>query len=358
MTDRSRTRVIHLFTIAAIALAVAGSIASCTRRAPHQALATFVVGSVTLERPGSAAAPVAHRQEFVKGDAVTTGAASLLVIQVGEESVLQVDADSRVEISSIMENGNTGYRLESGKVLARVRPLVKGSNFTIQTKTSIAAVRGTEFGVDIAGGRPTVAVHGGAVSVTRVDDGNVPRDEVVVESGTAAMVADTITTRPVTEKETVDYREFSKVPLITDISKKSESDLKQIEREILRSGSGEKEDGTADAEGKGAGVDASEEKQGDPAAEKALVWTSKGVYGSTDEIVVGYKNLPDYRNAWISIEKASASDGSYESYQWTYSAKEGRMSFPDLNLEPGNYEVRVHYGRGKAVDKRLPFRVQ
>ena len=342
----------------AATLAAAGLHMSCTRKAPDRALATFVVGEVTLERPGSAAVPVTHGREFTKGDRIATGPQALLVIQVGEESITQVGPESRVEIAALMENGATRYDLETGKVLSRVRPLAKGGSYTVQTKTSIAAVRGTEFGVAVEKGRPVVAVHDGTVAVARVVEEG-PRDEVIVEKGKAALVAETITTRPVTESEIRDYEEFRKVPLISDVGKKTSDELKQIEREILRldpEGTGkdiENEPSPKDA-------DSTENVDGEKTAaeEKAVVWTSKRVYASSDTIVVGYKNLPDYRNAWISLERASASDGRYETYQWTYGAKDGQMSFPDLNLEPGSYEVRVHFGRGSAVDMRFPFSVQ
>ena len=103
-------------------LAATAILTSCTKKATNRALATFVVGTVTLERQGSAATQVTHGREFLKGDRVVTGPQSLLVIQVGEESVLQVGADTRVEISALMEGGNTRYTLDSGKVMARIRP--------------------------------------------------------------------------------------------------------------------------------------------------------------------------------------------------------------------------------------------
>ncbi len=339
----------------AIFLAAAALQTSCAKKTANRALATFVVGTVTLERPGSAAAAVAHGHEFIKGDRVVTGPRSLLVIQVGEESVLQVSADTSVEISALMEGGNTRYSLDSGKVLARVRPLAKGASYTVQTKTSIAAVRGTEFGVSLEQGRPVVAVHDGNVAVARVV-GEAPRDEKLVEKGSAALVADSITTRPVNAGEARDYEEFKKVPLIPDIGAKTGEDLKRIEEKTLSP-----ETQTEEVKEDDAGTPGDDEEQATAETageEKPLVWTSKRVYASSDPIVVGYRNLPEYRNAWISIEKASASEGSYETYQWTYSAKSGSMTFPDLNLEPGSYEVRVHFGRGNAVDMRFPFMVQ
>jgi ferric-dicitrate binding protein FerR (iron transport regulator) len=339
----------------AIFLAAAALQTSCAKKSQNRALATFVVGTVTLERQGSAAAPVTHGHEFIRGDRVVTGPQSLLVIQVGEESVLQVGADTHVEISALMEGGNTRYNLDSGKVLARVRPLAKGGTYTIQTKTSIAAVRGTEFGVSLEQGRPVVAVHDGSVAVARVVD-EAPRDEKVIEKGNAALVAELITTRPVTESETRDYDEFKKVPLISNIGAKTGEELKRIEEEVLNPGTPREEKKDGDLEPRDG--DGEETTAETAAEEKPLVWTSKRVYASSDPIVVGYKNLPEYRNAWISIEKASAADGSYETYQWTYSAKNGSMTFPDMNLEPGTYEVRVHFGRGNAVDMRFPFSVQ
>jgi hypothetical protein len=89
-----------------------------------------------------------------------------------------------------------------------------------------------------------------------------------------------------------------------------------------------------------------------------VLWTGKGVYGSSETIVVFYRNMPDYRNCWIDVSRASDGDGRYQTYNWTYSATSGKMEFSGLGLAPGVYEVRAHFGKSNSVDKRYRFRVQ
>ena len=90
----------------------------------------------------------------------------------------------------------------------------------------------------------------------------------------------------------------------------------------------------------------------------ASIMTEKPVYNAADPIIVVYKNIPDYRYCWIAISKVGDPDGSYESYNWTYSATEGKMNFGLLYLKPGSYEVRLHLSRGSTVSKRYAFSVE
>ncbi|HPV42531.1 MAG TPA: hypothetical protein PKX40_15235 [Spirochaetota bacterium] len=90
----------------------------------------------------------------------------------------------------------------------------------------------------------------------------------------------------------------------------------------------------------------------------ASIMTEKPVYKVTDPIIVIYKNIPDYRNCWIAISKVGDPDGTYETYNWTYSATEGKMNFGMLFLKPGSYEVRLHFNRGNTVSKRYAFTVE
>ncbi len=98
-------------------------------------------------------------------------------------------------------------------------------------------------------------------------------------------------------------------------------------------------------------------------SEEALItnislMTEKPVYQITDQITVVFKNVPDYRNCWIAISKVGDPDGRYETYNWTYSATEGKIDFGLLHLKPGSYEVRLHLSRGSTVSKRYTFTVE
>jgi hypothetical protein len=342
----------HLFRIRVIcsvlALVSAGALfASCMKKeGPARAVATFIVGTVTVEREGAPARPLRHKEALRPGDLVRTGAGSMLAIQLGTESVIRVDADTSLIVSSIMDEAGTRLNLERGRVLSRLRHLSKGTDFRISTKTAIAAVRGTEFSVTSGAQESVVAVNDGTVDVTKATGSAVGEKTVPVEVGKAAVVKDAVTTRPVTGDEKKEFGDFSNIKPVKDLDAASEADLKKLQDDYLKKTGGRDDSSSKDG------------LSGSDIAKNAVLRTGKAVYGRSETIVVYYTNMPEYRNCWIDVSRASDGDGRYQSYYWTYSAKNGKMEFAGLNLAPGAYEVRAHFGRGNNVDKRFRFLVR
>ena len=347
----------HIRIILSLLTAVALCTACAKKEGPVRAMTTFVIGSVTLERAGSAIRTLGHKEELLAGDVVRTGAGSMLVIQIGRDTVINVEADTTLALYRIMGRDGTRLLMEEGRVFSRLRHLQKGSDFRIYTKAYMAAVRGTEFSVEYGKGEPVVAVSDGTVEVKKAAAGRETGEGEMVGAGNAAVVRDAIGTRPVSAEEKKEFDRFRKIEPIGDLDGTSESDIKKMEADYMKSG--DEADGSD--EKKAVGEEASS-KQETPSengeAKKLVLWTGKGVYAPSDTIVVYYKNMPEYRNCWIDISKAGDGDGSYQSYNWTYSAASGRMEFPGLNLEPGPYEARVHFSKSGSVDKRFRFRVQ
>jgi len=317
-----------------------------------RAIATFVIGNVVLDRSGEPARQVRHKDELRKDDVIKTGRDSILVVQLGGESLIKIESGTTVRLVSIMEQGTTKFELDQGTMFNRVMKLKKETSYVVQTKTSLAAVRGTEFSVSSEKDKSTVAVNDGSVKVQGIPKKNEVSEEKSIEKGNAAVVKDKIVIRPVTNDEKKEFNKFEKIPAIEDIDSTSESDLMKMEADYFN------DDAPAGGNGSADSSSGKDRPAGDDPAKNALVWTSKKVYRTSDDIVVYYKNLPDYRNCWIDISNASDRDGSYQSYNWTYSAKDGQMNFSRMGLKPGVYEVRVHFGRGNAVDKRYRFQVQ
>ncbi|MBN2160922.1 MAG: FecR domain-containing protein [Spirochaetes bacterium] len=347
----------HAAAMAAI-VAISCTIAACKPVNESRAIAAFVVGEVTLERPSEPARQVRHKDEIRKGDLVKTGAASLLVLQIGRDSLIKLEADTTLSITSLFERGSTKFALEQGTLFARARKLLKSESFQVQTMTSLAAVRGTQFSVSYGKGESVVAVNSGEVAVQKVADDGTVKDETTVGKGNAAVVNKKISTRPVSPEERAELARFEKIEPVKDIDSATEADLRKLEESLMK-GAAESDVENSNPDPKKDVTTSEKEKSvEDDEVKNMVIWTGKQVYSRSDTIVVNYKNVPDYRNCWIDISKAADPDGSYQSYNWTYAAKEGQMTFPDMNLEPGLYEVRVHLGRGSSVSKRFRFRVQ
>lgn len=358
-TIAARGLSLYICLILGLSASLLSSCAKERKGAPVRAMTTFVIGTVVLERPGEPVRPIRHKEELKQGDVVKTGPDSMLVVQIGEESVIKIESGTTLAISQLLIPGDKQFNLEQGRMFTRVRHLGKEATFRVYTKTSLAAVRGTEFSVTAERNRSVVAVNDGTVAVRKIDSGKEAAEEKEVPRGTAVVVTGAITTRPINAEEKKEFNRFARIEAVEDLDGTSESDLRKMEEDYRKN-----KDRPVDAGGDRE-KDRKEEKSAEKdkaaendAAKKTALWTSKGVYGASDPVIVYYRNMPEYRNCWIDVSKASDGDGRYQSYQWTYSAKNGQMTFSNLGLEPGVYEVRAHFSRSSSVDKRYRFRVR
>ncbi len=369
MKSRSVARGMSIYM--SLALILSGTcFSACAKKEAGKktisAVATFVIGKVTLVRTGEPARPLLHKEELKRGDVVKTGADSMLVVQMGEDSVIKIESGTTVSMAMFMERGGTQFNLEQGRMLTRVHNLSKDSTFKVYTKTSLAAVRGTEFSVTSRNNVSVVAVNSGTVAVLKVTAGKETKEEKPIGRGSAAVVKNTITTRPVNAEEKKEFNRFAKITPIEDLDSKSEADLIQMEDDYQKNkDEAEDLDNNIDTDKKkdknkkeDLQKQAKDRPSGNEEGKNTILWTSKGVYSPADTIIVYYKNMPDYRNCWIDVSKASDGDGRYRSYNWTYSATKGQMTFSNLNLEPGVYEVRAHFSKSNSVSKRYRFQVR
>lgn len=349
----------HAITVRISVLCLAAAVnaavpMACKKLAGDEsAVAVFVIGTVNVERPGELSRPVAHKDDLRAGDTIITGPQSLLVAQYGGETMIQVEANSRVRLLSLAREGDTHIELPDGGIMSRVSRLSKSASYRVQTSTSLAAVRGTEFSVTSGAAGSVVAVSRGSVAVARPASEGGSAGETTLEQGRAAEVNESITVRPVSGTEQEDFARFASIKPVRDLDAATEADLKKLQDEY-RGGA----DDTGNDAPAGAGAARTPAAPDDALAAKVKLWTGKQVYSSSEPVVVRYKDMPDYRNCWIDISRASDPDGTYQSYNWTYAATSGTMNFSDLGLEPGVYEVRVHFGKSSAVSKRIRFRVQ
>ena len=148
---------------------------------------SWLEGRVTVTREGRESAAAIDDDVF-EGDLITTGADSLVIIELndGDESrgTLKLRADTSLVLEST--DGEATVELLRGGLFSRIRRLASGRsrNYQVRTPNAVAAVRGTEFFV--AFGRQVEAeydvwlcVNEGAVEVALEDSG----DSVLVNEG-------------------------------------------------------------------------------------------------------------------------------------------------------------------------------
>jgi len=124
------------------------------------------------------------------GDRVETGANSRVEIALEADSVMDLGPDSVLDVES-MSVERSVFELSLGSLVAKIKSLVsRRGGLSIRTPTAVAAVRGTEFGVEVeASGASQIGVFDeGRVSVLPVAEGSEEavlsaQDETRVEKG-------------------------------------------------------------------------------------------------------------------------------------------------------------------------------
>lgn len=341
-----------------LCLSVIFSYSSCKKeKATAEAIATFIMGDVKLLRQNEAPRQIKHGDRITVQDIIKTGKNSIFAFQVGESAVIRIAANTSVLIADLLAGKSNKLVLNQGRVLASVKKLIKNSVYEVQTPTLVAAIRGTEFSVNCDKDKSVVAVKEGAVNVQRVDEKSAVVEEKIIKKGSAVEVTKKASeVRQINKEEKEEFAKVEKITIIKDINEKSESDLREIEQNVIHGKSAAKKPKSGNEntlEDTSTTNSEASKTNGD-----TLMWTSKKVYKTEDKVIVSFKNMPDSKYCWISVAKSGTVGGDYVKYNWTYGKTEGEIVFEDLGLEPGDYEARAHFSRKKDINKSIKFKVK
>ncbi|MBI5622829.1 MAG: FecR domain-containing protein [Elusimicrobia bacterium] len=178
----------HVFVVAAALSAPAFG-----QEDRFEARLTEVKGSVTIFVPGGDPEGLAAEKDMPleEGDRLKTGADGYAEAAFEGESVVVLKANSQLTVNATRKAGSE-LHLGFGSLLAKIGSLLGGSGFRVRTPTAVCAVRGTEFGLEVAGeaegGETAVGVFDeGKVEVTAAEGGEPERlmmnQETVVRRG-------------------------------------------------------------------------------------------------------------------------------------------------------------------------------
>jgi len=111
-----------------------------------------LTGEVELKRAGASAFIKAKAGDAVAGDTiVSTGFKSTAIIEVGSSSIAvrPLTRLSLAEIQSVSDTETVDVKLQTGRVKVDVKPAAgTKTNFTVQSPSATASVRGTNFEFD------------------------------------------------------------------------------------------------------------------------------------------------------------------------------------------------------------------
>jgi hypothetical protein len=203
---------------------------SCTKPPAQQGWVTVIIGSVTLERSGEVPRPAAVKDELKQGDILATGPGACAVMQVADRVLFRMESSSRLTVDSLFHDGKVNVSLEKGALLSKIQKLDRGYEVSVKTPTVLAAVRGTEFLTTYSKGSSVIAVGQGTVEV-RDSAGEKPE---AITGGSAAVVEQAITIRPVTERERIELKKLEPVTVTAAVETSEAKVLAEIETYIVK----------------------------------------------------------------------------------------------------------------------------
>ena len=119
---------------------------------------TSVRGKVRVFEPTSPKGlPATVGLPLEDGDRITVGAGGSVEISIDGASVVRLGENSDFTLGSARRSGSI-FHLTVGSLLAKLRKLAPGENMEFRGPAAVAAVRGTELGVEAAGNESRVGV--------------------------------------------------------------------------------------------------------------------------------------------------------------------------------------------------------
>lgn len=121
-----------------------------------------------------------------QGDVVKTAKKAKAEVVFDDETIVQMDPESRLEIKTLARTGEkkTLLSLIKGRVFVIVKKLMNKEEFAVKTKMAMAAVKGTEFVVESeaeSDANDKVGVYEGAVQVSTYDMDGKEREKIILD---------------------------------------------------------------------------------------------------------------------------------------------------------------------------------
>ncbi len=166
MLSYNQHRTWPLLLVAALFLASCGNKEQKVVDAGSASVArlTITKGDVKVVE-GEMVRPASSGQLLKAGQIIRTGAESMAEIFVKDQGIVRLSENTEFGLNRVDANG-VELDQKSGTSMVFLKRLKQDSEFTIHTPTSVAAVRGTSFMVDVKSEKEsTFALYDGAIEV-------------------------------------------------------------------------------------------------------------------------------------------------------------------------------------------------
>lgn len=157
------------------------------------AILSEISGSVTVKDAQEKSFKKAKgNQALFEGDEIQTKKGASCEIALKNDSIARLDENSHLkltEVKTTSKGAKTSLKLFFGKVLNVVNALSgSDASYQVETPTTIAGVRGTEFAVEASEEETNVGVFSGKVGVRGFTEAGTATDEVELTKETETLV--------------------------------------------------------------------------------------------------------------------------------------------------------------------------
>ncbi|RHX86567.1 surface adhesin Lsa33 [Leptospira stimsonii] len=212
---------------------------------------TFIKGSVKLTDKAGKEKRVGVSEFILPEDKIETGKASYADVQLMDGVIIRVKENTILTLNKIFVDSKNAeiyadLSLNKGRIFSKVgTKLDKSSGFKVSTPTVTAAVRGTDFQVEVEGNKSETLVSDGSVEVVDNDnpdqtnvadagekvtsDGKIQKEEKLSEEELKELQEDSATVQSVTEEQRKRIEEILK-----DFKENKERILQGLEEQKQR----------------------------------------------------------------------------------------------------------------------------
>lgn len=192
---------------------------------------TFYYGNIDIIKSGEKIKPKL-KMLLESGDKISTSQHARIDVQLENYGLIRINQNSEVELDKIFDtvNQKVNVKMESGRILCKLKKLDKASEFNVETPTAVAGVRGTTFLVDSKEDKKNseIAVDEGQLEVTSK---NEPEKKSIVNPNETAKIEKKIGGFKI--RKGIDFEKLKELKAIKEV-KLLLHDLKDVEVDELK----------------------------------------------------------------------------------------------------------------------------
>jgi hypothetical protein len=233
--------------IIALALVAAMSVVPACKKKPEQEITVqFSLGNARIITAAGEKA-VAPGDVLSFDDRIVTGPSSAVDLNFGTKGVIRISENSSVTLTALKDDSEgeqTQFYMKKGKIFVIVSKLAKGSNFTVATQTTLAAIRGTSFMVVSDPKTSKISVLKGKILVQLAREGKLAENiEKMLEANKKVVVSEDLANQiiagkkklevaPLTPKEIAEIKkEMKEIRISDNLDPEVQSELKELSKE-------------------------------------------------------------------------------------------------------------------------------